>query len=674
MHGPGAGPAALVDPAMEKEFDHAFSRAAQGISGTPDDIESKSWTSEFAGEHGDWSKEFASQEDWEKEFSSQEPAQLDSVDSADALAKTAGVLATIVNSSSNPKFRASKFLGMMEQLRDRQLAIEGDKMVQQVEPAVSFAQEFSRSQEQTNSFVSETVSPASSYAQEFMQKSDALLPSSADLAQEFLNAHAPQLSGTGSWEEDFMHNSSISGTRETFRPKNFIPAPMAPPRNWASDYNPDGREVLAAPVQNTAAETMSDKAWADEFEKVVGPTTVGSLERAAASNQESQLAAKEAVPIQQFSSDVSHDMDWSGEFQSRIGHLDKDSVLERSLYEADTRESLSWQQDFEQKLSMRSREEEWKEMEQAYETIHPVIADPRTSDYRFAAHNPFLNVPHPALSGPQFRTNLTESILALEATVQQDPQNASAWLELGKLQQENENELEAISALRRAIEIDHTNIEPYLSIAVSYTNENLTLQAQTALSDWLAHNPKYSSIPVQRSANATSTEVHESLIRAFLHAATLDGNDVDADVQTALGVLFNISNDYPKAIDCFHTAVSVRPQDFQLWNKLGATLANSGQGEKAMEAYFNALQINPAYIRVRYNLAIACMQMGQYQEAAGYLLTALAIQEQSMNHVLQKSTPELMPEMRQMHVGQSESVWGGLRLLLSTYSKPTLGI
>jgi peroxin-5 len=99
-----------------------------------------------------------------------------------------------------------------------------------------------------------------------------------------------------------------------------------------------------------------------------------------------------------------------------------------------------------------------------------------------------------------------------------------------------------------------------------------------------------------------------------------------------------------------------------------ATLANYGQSEKAMEAYFNALHINSSYIRVRYNLAIACMQMGQHVEAVGYLLGALSIQEKSLHHVMRKTTPDLLPEMRQLQSEQSNSVWHALRLLLSTYS------
>ena len=155
---------------------------------------------------------------------------------------------------------------------------------------------------------------------------------------------------------------------------------------------------------------------------------------------------------------------------------------------------------------------------------------------------------------------------------------------------------------------------------------------------------------------------------------------VDPDVQVGLGVLFYSNSEYDKAKDCFEAALSVRPnvrpspsssssspafpslpphlappplsrpsslslslslarpdaleqaqltrrpsrpQDFTLWNRLGATLANSGHPETAIDAYRRALDLRPTFTRATYNLGVSCLNIGCYHEAAEHLLAAL---------------------------------------------------
>ena len=132
----------------------------------------------------------------------------------------------------------------------------------------------------------------------------------------------------------------------------------------------------------------------------------------------------------------------------------------------------------------------------------------------------------------------------------------------------------------------------------------MDLHAYTTLQRWLRTTYPSLSGPVSSSSREN---ILESLTNAFMEAARrgpgasvsrLSGS-IDPDVQIGLGVLFYNDAEYSKAVDCFASALSVRPGDYRLWSRLGATLANSGRSEEAIDAYHKALEINPTFVRGR---------------------------------------------------------------------------
>uniref|UniRef100_A0A8H7TQX0 Peroxin-5 n=1 Tax=Bionectria ochroleuca TaxID=29856 RepID=A0A8H7TQX0_BIOOC len=115
---------------------------------------------------------------------------------------------------------------------------------------------------------------------------------------------------------------------------------------------------------------------------------------------------------------------------------------------------------------------------------------------------------------------------------------------------------------------------------------------------------------------------------------------MDPDVQVGLGVLFYGAEEYEKAVDCFQSALhsselgstNQQEQVHLLWNRLGATLANSGRSEEAIAAYEQALSQAPNFVRARYNLGVSCININCHHEAACHFLAAL-----DMHKAIEKS-------------------------------------
>jgi peroxin-5 len=237
------------------------------------------------------------------------------------------------------------------------------------------------------------------------------------------------------------------------------------------------------------------------------------------------------------------------------------------------------------------------------------VRDPAMGDYLFEQDNLFNQVTNPFEEGVKIMEeggNLSLAALAFEAAVQKDPNHIAAWVRLGESQAQNEKETPAIRALEHALKQDPSNLEALMGLAVSYTNEGYESTAYRTLERWLA--TKYPSLikePLSSDAEMGFTDrhlLHEKVTNLFIQAAQLSpsGEQMDPDVQVGLGVLFYGVEEYDKAVDCFGAALASTEsgvsnsssQVHLLWNRLGATLANSGRSEEAIDAYSRALAPN----------------------------------------------------------------------------------
>ncbi|KAJ1553746.1 Peroxisomal membrane signal receptor PTS1, partial [Cladochytrium tenue] len=372
--------------------------------------------------------------------------------------------------------------------------------------------------------------------------------------------------------------------------------------------------------------------WAKEFGQSINPTS-----------WEEEFSTQQQLPS------------WEQEFQQSNGNFQgmstdgDDADLERAFWESGTNSVTLNGVQTPGVFKEEPVDHQWEAEFQKMQELGP---------YTFAADNPYLETPKDVLDASS-HADVATAILALEAAVQRDPQNARAWSQLGLKQQENQDDAASIDALSRAVQLDAGQLDAWMGLAVANANELRFESAYRALAAWIANNPAYSDL-ANGAAAADAHPTHDALVGMYVAAARRRaGTDLDADVQQALGVLFNMSEEYDKAVDCFEAALSKSPQDYMLWNKLGATLANANRAARAADAYRSALALNPSLVRARYNMAVALVQLGSHREAAEYLLGALYLQRASGI----ASGGGRMGEAD----ARSDGLWGALRSILDSY-------
>ncbi|WWD19889.1 hypothetical protein CI109_104358 [Kwoniella shandongensis] len=247
--------------------------------------------------------------------------------------------------------------------------------------------------------------------------------------------------------------------------------------------------------------------------------------------------------------------------------------------------------------------------------------------YLFQSRNPYASAAVGFHLDPPRNSSTLKGILELEAAVQQEPTSPDAWYNLGLKQQENEREDQAILALSKVIQLEPDYRPAYLALAVSYTNEGEAEAACTVLERWIRLGEEGRVVEgVEQGKARWGDSGRERLVERLIDMARQNPEEVDADVQVALGVLFNASEEYQKAEDCFLAASAARPDDWLLYNRLGATLANSGRSNEAIKYYHKALSLHPNFVRALFNLGISYMNLGQYPLAAQSSLDALRLQ------------------------------------------------
>lgn len=510
--------------------------------------------------------------------------------------------------------------------------------------------------------IADLASEASNWAEEYLASETHVqeMGLGGDWTKEFLDQqHAltsPDIipDSDTRWTHEYLNDNAIDDTQGCESTK------------WLEEYNPQEDSELAK-TANELLGTVDDPKFSNsEFMKFIKKLGEGTKSDKDGSEDVQASKGKVASSLaESWSTEFMKEQQqphqhWGEEFVKQLGPL-SDGNIDSETMTSEQKKSF-WD----------TLQEEWEKMTRDDDLVeHPWLTDFNSTafqpyqDYQFEEDNPLKDHPDPLSEGKRCLEagDLPSSVLLFEAAAQLNPENPEAWLLLGMTHAENEQDPSAIAALRRCVEIDSSNHVAWMALAASYTNESYQTLACNSLKEWVRVNPEYSHLvkgeetrkPQMMATTLAPRELIQEVQDLYISAANQRPSEIiDPDVQCGLGVLFNLTGEYEKAVDCFHAALSVRPKDAKLWNKLGATLANSERSEEAIDAYRNALEISPGYIRCRYNLGISCINLGAHREAMEHFLEALNMQAAGRGLGGKESSKAV-----------SDNIWTTLRVCLS---------
>ncbi|XP_065915997.1 peroxisomal targeting signal 1 receptor-like isoform X2 [Dysidea avara] len=438
--------------------------------------------------------------------------------------------------------------------------------------------------------------------------------------------------------------------------------------DWVQEYSISDQPMTGTTTEEKwAAEYVSEvdrktAQWTDEFhgnrkpehEKWADEFVQERLTQQAAGDVQ-QVAKKMADELTDPDIAATEFMQFVKKLSSGEATIEDNQVIEKSEGQVVD----NWTEEFQQEEHEIKDQKFWEQLEKQWldlsrqTTEHEWLSDYEhdwltdyekfTEEYHFEQNNPLRNITHPFEEGLKKlkEGDLSSAVLLFEAEVQERPENVEGWKYLGTTQADNEQELLAIAALNKCLQLDPGNLTALMALAVSYTNESRQQEAVDTLKTWISSNPKYNTTCVTTSSGADikksfthsfmSNKMHAEARDMYIAAACQSPNNIDADVQVGLGVLFNLSGDYEKAVDCFNSALQVRPN--------------------AVHAYRQALNFLPGFTRSRYNLGISCINLKAYREAVEHFLTALDQQRKGKGP--------------NGHGKMSDNIWSTLRLAVT---------
>jgi tetratricopeptide (TPR) repeat protein len=208
---------------------------------------------------------------------------------------------------------------------------------------------------------------------------------------------------------------------------------------------------------------------------------------------------------------------------------------------------------------------------------------------------------------------LRRTIAEFQKISELDPEDADAWLMLGRLQKVAQNSVESEKAYKKALEIDPDNEDALNGLALVYSDLGDTRAAAELLKRSTDKHPTARGLQALAAAYEQMREYNLSA-EALKRALEMEPQNAD-ELRAALAqdLLFAGRNDDAKRL--YEDMVAKEPGDAQSWLRLSQVHMRLRDFAKAREAADRAAGIEPNNVEIRYAKVNILRAEGRTQDA-----------------------------------------------------------
>ena len=268
-----------------------------------------------------------------------------------------------------------------------------------------------------------------------------------------------------------------------------------------------------------------------------------------------------------------------------------------------------------------------------------------------------------------------EAIIEFKNAIQQDPNFANAYYQLGLAQLEQEQLSQGYGNLIKAVELDKNNIDARIRVAELYFSQGVRegdySKAEVEIRDILELDPNNAKAYIIRarifSTKATRDQQEgneEAAQEKYVHALadiqkSIELNPDDIEAYIVLGQIYLVQNKPEDARQAFEKVLTIDPENVRTYVFLASIAFKDEDTDKAEELYQKVLQIDSENMQGLVGMGEIYLSKNNYDKAI-----------ETANTVLNALPPESQDQLSREEIS-ARFILGRAYLLQATQQEQT---